>query len=83
MGTTVTTDYRRRYYRRNRAREIAQASKSRDASMDLDHVRGQKRCDLSQAAAAGLSLKSVEAEIAKCDVVCANCHRIRTHERRA
>jgi predicted nucleic acid-binding Zn-ribbon protein len=29
-----------------------------------------------------LSLKSLMDEIAKCDVVCANCHRIRTYNRR-
>jgi hypothetical protein len=25
----------------------------------------------------------IEAEMAKCEVVCANCHRVRTSERRA
>src|SRR5262249_2796711 len=29
-----------------------------------------------------LSWERIAEEIAKCDVVCANCHRIRTHERR-
>jgi hypothetical protein len=32
---------------------------------------------------AGMSRKLVDAEIAKCEVVCANCHRIRTSERLA
>lgn len=31
----------------------------------------------------GASRKTIDAEIAKCDLVCANCHRIRTHDRRA
>jgi len=48
--------------------------------MDLDHVRGTKEFKVSEAVqrAYGLTLKRVQAEIAKCDVVCANCHRIRT-----
>jgi hypothetical protein len=48
--------------------------------MDLDHVRGQKEFKVSEAVARayGTNLARVRAEIAKCDVVCANCHRIRT-----
>jgi hypothetical protein len=48
--------------------------------MDFDHVRGDKLGNIGslkmQVPAAVLL-----AEIAKCDVVCANCHRIRTHQR--
>ena len=48
--------------------------------MDLDHVRGPKEFKVSEAVqkAYVISVESVRAEIAKCDVVCANCHRLRT-----
>lgn len=49
--------------------------------MDFDHRPGETKC-FNLAIAAGqtrLSWERMEAEIAKCDVVCANCHRIRTH----
>jgi len=52
--------------------------------MDFDHRPGPVKC-FNLANVAGqtrISLARLEAEIAKCDVVCANCHRIRTHERR-
>lgn len=49
--------------------------------MDLDHVRGKKKFNLSQAAAKCYAISTVEAEIAKCEVVCSNCHRIRTYAR--
>lgn len=47
--------------------------------MDFDHVRGVKRFYIG--GAAGRSLKTLGEEIAKCDVVCSNCHRERTHRR--
>ena len=47
--------------------------------MDLDHVRGQKKFRL--AAVKHVSLETLEEEINKCDVVCSNCHRIRTWNR--
>jgi hypothetical protein len=48
--------------------------------MDFDHVRGQKRFNLSKAVQSpfSLTLRDVHDEIAKCDLVCANCHRLRT-----
>ena len=50
--------------------------------MDFDHVTGDKLDDIC-----GMRMRTVEretilAEIAKCEVVCANCHRARTPMRR-
>lgn len=49
--------------------------------MDFDHVpeRGAKLFPLGRS---DRSIKALTEEIAKCDVVCANCHRIRTQNRR-
>lgn len=48
--------------------------------MDLDHTRGQKFRQVS--AMKDCTLEKIKEEISKCDVVCSNCHRIRTHSRR-
>ncbi len=45
--------------------------------MDFDHVRGKKLFNIANGRYR--TWKSVIIEIAKCDLVCANCHRIRTH----
>lgn len=47
--------------------------------MDFDHVRGRKLYNIANMKSQRWEL--VEAEIAKCDVICSNCHRIRTHNR--
>ena len=46
--------------------------------LEFDHVRDTKLADVSSTISAGWSIAKIEAEIAKCEVVCANCHRIRT-----
>ncbi len=45
--------------------------------MDFDHVRGEKFKNL--AAMPGYPEDIILEEIAKCDLICSNCHRIRTH----
>jgi hypothetical protein len=72
-----------------RHRDLVRALKSRPCDdcgiqyphyvMDFDHVRGDKSFNISDLY--GKSEKAILAEVAKCDLVCANCHRIRTHVR--
>ena len=45
--------------------------------LDFDHVGG-KTSAISAMIARGASWQQIEAEIAKCEIRCANCHRIRT-----
>lgn len=49
--------------------------------MDFDHVRGEKLRNVSNYGGFSSPVKLLE-EIEKCDLVCSNCHRIRTHDRR-
>lgn len=48
--------------------------------LDFDHLR-DKKYNVSRMIHDGFSWKSILKEINKCEVVCANCHRIRTHNR--
>lgn len=50
-------------------------------ALDFDHVRGNKSINISVTPARGWSWDRIESEIALCDVVCANCHRVRTARR--
>ena len=46
--------------------------------LEFDHVRGEKRGNVTELARDGCSLARLKAEIVKCDVRCASCHRRRT-----
>lgn len=51
--------------------------------MDFDHRPGElKLFNLAHAQQKTISMEKILAEIAKCDVVCSNCHRLRTHRLR-
>ena len=49
--------------------------------MDFDHVRGKKQANVAELINT-LSKKRIDTEIAKCEVVCSNCHRARTYMRK-
>jgi hypothetical protein len=53
--------------------------------MDFDHREAdRKRFNIGRDALSGpCSEEALKGEIEKCDVVCANCHRLRTHGQRA
>ena len=44
------------------------------SAMDFDHVRGEKKGDISRIR----SYTKLAEELGKCDLVCSNCHRLRT-----
>lgn len=52
--------------------------------MEFDHVpeRGKKKVSISTLKGTRkLTAKTFKEELAKCDLVCANCHKLRTHKR--
>jgi hypothetical protein len=49
--------------------------------MDFDHREGSEKVADINFLVHSLSWTRLKAEIQKCDVVCANCHRIRTQAR--
>lgn len=49
-------------------------------AMDFDHRPGEvKLHNVGAMTRSVMSRAAIDAEIAKCDLVCANCHRVRTH----
>ena len=51
--------------------------------LEFDHIGDDKAADVSRLVVDGVSWERVAQEIAKCEVVCANCHRRRTAQRAA
>lgn len=55
--------------------------------MDFDHREGEEKIfgykgGVSALVNVGAAVETLQAEIEKCDLVCANCHRIRTAKKR-
>ena len=71
---------------KQRLKEIKEASGCIDCGqknhivLDFDHLK-DKKYNVSRMIHDGFSWAAIKKEIAKCEVVCANCHRIRTHDR--
>lgn len=49
--------------------------------MEYDHISDDKLMNVTHLLTGSWSWKTIEKEIAKCELVCANCHRIRTFKR--
>lgn len=50
--------------------------------LEFDHVRGEKWMAIADAVARGYNLDRIRAEVDKCELVCCNCHHLRTCARR-
>lgn len=77
---------------RARLRDITNAAKSIPCTdcgvqypawvMDFDHLPGtDKQFDVGDGVSHGFAIQRILDEIDKCDVICSNCHRQRTHNR--
>lgn len=93
MDKVRAGDARRARRRWQRRREIIDAIKSRPCvdcggafppcCMDFDHRDASSKVDIiAKLGSFPGGFEALKDEIAKCDVVCANCHRIRTFNRR-
>lgn len=49
--------------------------------LEFDHPNGDKAANVADLARKPATIKALMLEISKCEIVCANCHRIRTWER--
>lgn len=49
--------------------------------MDFDHISDDKAIEISKMYGRVTSWSAIRREIAKCEIVCSNCHRMRTHRR--
>jgi hypothetical protein len=50
------------------------------SAMDFDHVRGTKKYGISDMMARRMGWDKIQKEIEKCEIRCANCHRIKSYE---
>jgi len=67
-----------------RSRPCADCDRRFDPSvMEFDHRDPTTKARLVTRLAGRVSRARLLEEIAKCDIVCANCHRVRTHARRS
>lgn len=55
----------------------SQCGETNILTLQFDHLR-DKKFEIGIAVTQGYSLKSIEQEISKCQVLCANCHSIKT-----
>ena len=78
----VNTENKQRLYTYLSSHPCVDCGQTDVRVLEFDHVRGKKSGDISRMVGEGLSWRTIEAEIAKCQIRCANCHRIREGERR-
>tara|TARA_R100001443_G_scaffold113952_1_gene129306 strand:+ start:934 stop:1281 length:348 start_codon:yes stop_codon:yes gene_type:complete len=84
--------YERNKVQRKRNREFVKSIKeisecidcgeSNPLVLDFDHVKGDKILAISDMANRAYGIESISEEMDKCEVRCANCHRIITDKRK-
>ena len=77
----VNTENKQRLYAYLSSHPCVDCGETDIRVLEFDHVRGDKTLTIARLLDYATSWATIEAEIAKCEVRCANCHRIRTNER--
>lgn len=70
-----------RDYVLSRLTECADCGETNKVVLEFDHVTGVKIAGISYMARNGFSVEDIAMEMLKCEIVCSNCHRIRTAKR--
>jgi hypothetical protein len=89
MNNVSSSHLRKKIRDRNReyVRKIKESTPCADcqiqyhySQMDFDHIES-KKINISRLANSEASIKTIKKEIEKCEIVCSNCHRLRTWQR--
>lgn len=87
--TKSISDNRKKIRDRNRdyVRQIKESNPCTDcgekyhySQMDFDHL-GDKKTNIARLVNSEASIKTIKIELNKCELVCSNCHRLRTWQR--
>ena len=65
-------------YRVLRCSKCIDCGNNNPVVLEFDHVRGEKLFNISEAAYRGFGLSKIKEEMRKCDIRCANCHKVKT-----
>ena len=77
----VNTENKQRLYTYLSSHPCVDCGQTDVRVLEFDHVQGNKSANITRMLDNAVSWETIEAEIAKCEVRCANCHRIKTLER--
>ena len=80
-NTRVNTANKQRLYAYLSTHPCVDCGQTDIRVLEFDHVRGDKTLAIAKLLDRAISWYTIEAEIAKCEVRCANCHRLKTMER--
>jgi hypothetical protein len=87
LASAKEAEYKRKARDRNKdyVRDIKEKNSCADcgehyhySQMDFDHIDGKKKHNIARYANSAVSIKTIKDELDKCELVCANCHRLRT-----
>ena len=76
----VRLENRNRYLEYLRTHPCVDCGNSDIRVLEADHLK-DKKANVGTLITTGYSWDTIELELAKCEIVCANCHRIRTYSR--